>query len=102
MPTYAWTCDKCKIEWEVKMKMSEHALIKDHYCCTTCGEKARQLVSPLNFRLAGECWYGRGAGNNSTGLGYQMTDTEMQKNKDQVAKLEDVAGNMSEKFNGSE
>ena len=97
-PTYNMNCDTCKNTIEVKWTFAEHDLMKNNTICETCGEKRYQSVAPLNFRLAGECWHSRGAGNNSTGLGYTMTDNELKANIEQSAKIEDITGNMSEKF----
>lgn len=95
MPIYPYGCDKCKIQWEVKLTMKDHSVIKNSLKCAVCGEKAFQLVSPLNFRLQGEGWVGRDAGNNSKGLGYEMTQREMDKSKEDVAKMDDVVAEMS-------
>jgi hypothetical protein len=79
--------------------MTEFSAIKDYCTCHKCGRPAKLKVSPLNFRLQGEGWFGRDGGNNSKGLGYEMTQREMDKSKEEVAKMDDYAANMSEKEN---
>jgi hypothetical protein len=93
---YEFACDVCEIKWEVQMTMSEHSKQKDNIYCA-CGQKAYQVVAALNFRLVGDCWHSRGSGNNSHGVGYEMTDTEMLKSRQEVAKMDDVCANMAEK-----
>lgn len=94
MPIYPYSCNSCKKNWEIRLTMSEHDVIKDQVYCA-CGYKAHQLVAPLNFRLHGEGWFGRDAGNNSKGIGYEMTQREMDKSKEEVAKMDDYASEMS-------
>lgn len=96
MPVYEYACDVCKIKWELKLTMKEHSAIKDQVHCL-CGQQAYQVVSPLNFRLAGEGWFGRDGGNNAKGLGYEMTQREMTKSIQDVAKMDDVIANMAAK-----
>jgi predicted nucleic acid-binding Zn ribbon protein len=97
MPSYPFACDECKIQTIVKMTFEQHENTKDHIYCDVCDNKMYQLVSPLNFRLQGDCWNARGAGFNSQGVGYEMTDNSMKKSREEVAKLEDVANNFTEK-----
>lgn len=95
---YNFNCDNCKNTIELKWTFSEHSLMKDSVICETCGEKRYQAVAPLNFRLKGDCWYSRDGGNNSAGVGYEMTDNSMKASRDEVAKLEDIANNYTEKY----
>lgn len=96
MPLYEFACEKCKIKWEVNLTLSEHSAIKNSMRCE-CGNIGFQVVSPLNFRLKGEGWFGREGGNNAHGLGYELTQREMDKSKEDVARMDDYASNMSEK-----
>jgi putative FmdB family regulatory protein len=94
MPIYPYSCDVCKNKWEIRLTMSEHDVIKNIVKCS-CGGTAHQLVASLNFRLQGEGWVGRDGGNNAKGIGYEMTQREMDKSKEDVAKMDDYAAEMS-------
>ena len=99
MPVYEFVCDTCKIKNEIKLTMVQHSAIKNDINCEKCGEKMYQAVAPLNFRLVGDCWFSRGAGNNSHGVGYEMTNREMEKGRQDVAKMDDVVAEMEAKDN---
>lgn len=54
MPTYEYTCEACKADWELEQRMSEDAV----KVCPKCGElKAKRLISGGNFMLKGDGWY---------------------------------------------
>jgi len=96
MPLYEYGCSKCNKTWELKLTMQEHDDIKGQLKCE-CGEVAHQVVTPLNFRLKGEGWFGRDGGNNASGLGYEMTQNSMDKSKDEVARMDDCVSEMAAK-----
>jgi putative FmdB family regulatory protein len=98
MPVYEFGCEKCKVKWEKKLTFAEHSAIKDLVVCE-CGEKAFQIVAQLNFRLQGEGWFGRDGGNNQKGLGYEMTQTSMDKSKEDVLRMDDAVAEMEAKDN---
>lgn len=64
MPTYSYTCDACKRDFEHEQRISEPALKK----CPLCGKaKARRMISSGNFILKGGGWYSDGYGSGSVG-----------------------------------
>lgn len=53
MPTYEYECDKCRLVFEVRQRISEPALtVHDG-----CGGAVRRLLSPAPFILKGDGWY---------------------------------------------
>jgi len=54
MPTYNYTCESCKHDWEIEQKMND-SKIKE---CPKCHElKAKRLISGgTNFQLIGSSW----------------------------------------------
>jgi hypothetical protein len=91
---YDFACERCKVKWELKLTISEHSAIKDKITCEVCGQKAFQVVAPLHFRLVGEGWFGRDGGCNASGIGYEVTQTELNKNLDKMNYAEDYANAM--------
>ena len=94
MPVYDFACDQCKVKWELKLTLAQHSAIKDYITCEKCGNIAFQVVAPLNFRLVGEGWFGRDSGCNAAGIGYEVTQRELNKNLDDMNYAEEYANNM--------
>lgn len=94
MPTYPFACDKCKIQWDIKMSMSEHEEKRGKILCE-CGETAYQVVVPSGYKLKGEGWFGTNA--DAVASPYGITDMEIRKNLDNEVRVEDIANNYNEK-----
>lgn len=71
MPTYEYTCDACRHEFECEQRIVDPPIKK----CPSCGKKkVRRLVSSGNFILKGSGWYadsyglhtGKGASQSSS------------------------------------
>lgn len=92
MPTYQFRCVDCSAIAEIKVSMSEHEIIKNNMVCEKCGNKMTQTITPLNFRLKGEGWFG----NNSEAVAspYGITQMEINKNLDYEKRVEDYANTM--------
>jgi len=59
MPTYEYTCDSCRYEFECEQRIVDPPITK----CPSCGKKkVRRLVSNGNFILRGSGWYADGYG----------------------------------------
>lgn len=93
MPTYPYHCEDCKVSWDVKMTFKEHDEV--NVVCPECGQKAIQTVTKLNFRLAGEGWFGSSADANPSPYG--LTQTELNKNLEHEKRVEDFANTMAAK-----
>ncbi len=54
MPTYDYTCEACRADWQLEQRMTENAVT----VCPKCHEpKAKRLISGGNFMLKGDGWY---------------------------------------------
>jgi putative FmdB family regulatory protein len=54
MPTYDYTCEACRADWQLEQRMTENAVT----VCPKCNEpKAKRLISGGNFMLKGDGWY---------------------------------------------
>jgi putative FmdB family regulatory protein len=53
MPIYEYQCEICGNEFEKRQKFSDPVVDK----CSTCGGKARRLISQSTFVLKGSGWY---------------------------------------------
>lgn len=93
MAIYPMKCDNCKIKWDVKLSFAEHTAMKGKIVCPDCGEIATQMVAPLNFKLAGEGWFGSNA--DAVASPYGITQTEINKNLEGEKRVEDYANTMS-------
>lgn len=92
MPLYAFRCDHCMTQWDRKLTFAEHNVIKNNIHCETCGEKAYQAVSRLNFTLVGEGWFGKSA--DGIDSPYTITQNELNKNKEKFKYAEEYADKM--------
>jgi putative FmdB family regulatory protein len=60
MPTYIYKCPECKLEYEVRQRITEEPLEE----CAMChGAKPVRLISATNFVLNGPGWYKDGYGS---------------------------------------
>lgn len=90
MPTYEFYCEPCNKSYEIKMKMSEHSELKDKMECQECHGLMVQSVSRLRFRLAGQGWFANEYGGGSgPGSGYEITQTELDKNLEDEKRIEE-------------
>lgn len=53
MPTYEYECDKCRVVFEIRQRITEPALTTHD----DCGGAVRRLLSPAPFILKGDGWY---------------------------------------------
>jgi len=95
MPTYPFACDTCKVQWDVKMSMSEHEETKGKIICQKCGTPARQVVVRLGYKFVGEGWFGGNA--DAVASPYGITDMEISRNLDNEKRVEDIANNYNVK-----
>jgi putative FmdB family regulatory protein len=91
MPVYNFNCQSCKKDYELSMKFEQHKIMKDILTCRECGSKLNQVVARLNFKLAGQGWHA------NEGTGYEITQTELNKNLDLEKRIEHTAHDMQEK-----
>lgn len=95
MPLYPFRCDKCKIQWDIRMTFQEHEERKTVVMCPECKGFANQAVAPLNFRLAGEGWFGKSS--DAIANPYAITQTELNKNLEGEKRCEDYVNTMTSK-----
>ncbi len=55
MPTYAYTCKVCNLQFERVQKITEEPL--DRCPLETCKGEVKRLISLPNFHLKGGGWY---------------------------------------------
>jgi len=77
---YLFRCEKCGIEREYEMSISEYEEKKNNLFCE-CGGKMKRVYHVVNFILKGSGWYRDHL--------YGITDREMQRNRDEDMKLEE-------------
>ena len=77
MPTYEYSCRKCKKIFEVFQKISDLPLNK----CPTCGEKVTRLISAAAFSLKGGCWSKDGYSSSSQGKQAKKEDKSKKKSE---------------------
>lgn len=75
MPTYEYTCDTCKNNFEAVQKMAEPPIVK----CPSCGKKVRRLLSG-------------GIGISFKGAGFYVTDSASPPPKANPVKAEKPSG----------
>jgi putative FmdB family regulatory protein len=76
MPTYEYTCDACRHEFECEQRIVDPPLKK----CPRCGKKkVRRLVSSGNFILKGSGWYADSYGLH-TGKGASQSSSKVSGN----------------------
>ena len=91
MPLYEFQCTNCNLKKDIKLSFKEHAEKKELQECTSCGNMMIQVVAPLRFTLKGYGWY---ASDYTQGIDpHGITDTEIQKNLDEVKRVEEQAAN---------
>ena len=96
MPTYNWYCPNCNSKFENKLSFKEHEELKNKLECSDCHAILVQQVASLNFRLAGNGWFG----NSDTCVDpYGITDMETRNNLEHEKRVEDYAMAMSGKEN---
>lgn len=78
MPHYKFKCENGHV-FELFLTMSEYANLKE-INCPICNEKSQRIYTPVNFKLEGIGWAEEG---------YQITEMEMQSNRDSDKFAED-------------
>jgi putative FmdB family regulatory protein len=91
MPQYNFRCKNCNKEYEISMKLAEHTEQKDKLTCQECHSILTQSVARLRFQLNGTGWFA------NEGVGYEATQTELNKNLDMEKRIEDTAKEMQAK-----
>lgn len=56
MPTYAYHCEPCDLEFEEILPISRY---DEPQNCPDCGVVARKMITPFNFNLVGDGWAGK-------------------------------------------
>jgi putative FmdB family regulatory protein len=65
MPLYEYSCEKCKMTFEVTQSFSDPP-IED---CPDCGERVKKLMSLGGFALKGQGWYATDYKRNTSSTG---------------------------------
>lgn len=59
MPTYEYSCEKCKISWEKKKTFAEHEKDNRSDKCEKCGSKIKSSIFPVGLKF-GKGFYNTG------------------------------------------
>ena len=94
MPAYDFKCDACRKIYEIQMKLAEHAELKDKLTCQECNGILTQCISKIPFQLKGSGWFSGGSSTMENIGGYDMTQTELNRNLDMERRIEDTAYEM--------
>lgn len=90
MPVYTFACSACNKEYDISMRMAEHTELKEKMTCQECHGPMIQCVARLRFKLAGSGWFANEYGGGSgPGTGYDITQTELNKNLEDEKRIEE-------------
>lgn len=82
---YEYECAECKGYFEVEMRLAEYEAILAEKSpvphCKFCNKPMKKIITkPVNFKLLGSGWFDQD---------YQITDMEINQNKENDKRLED-------------